>query len=116
MREQGSAIIVHSALMHGRAQKSGGGGKPRYFIDSSYCQVHDLDQEFGHFLGRLLKTNCFGSLSVHAFSRTMTTQSGSGRVATTATRLAQSLGLERGSMIIFGTRRRRTPPGSTREI
>ena len=34
----GSAVIVHSALMHGRDDKPGGEGKPRYFIDSSYCQ------------------------------------------------------------------------------
>ena len=34
----GSAIIVHSALFHARRAKPGGEGKPRYFIDVSYCQ------------------------------------------------------------------------------
>lgn len=34
----GSAIIVHSALWHARRSKPGGAGRPRYFIDVSYCQ------------------------------------------------------------------------------
>ena len=34
----GSAIIVHSALWHGRRPKPGGEKRPRYFIDVSYCQ------------------------------------------------------------------------------
>ena len=35
----GSAVIVHSALLHGRrAQPGGDPNKPRYFIDISYCQ------------------------------------------------------------------------------
>jgi hypothetical protein len=35
----GTAIIVHSALQHARRPKPGGEGRPRYFIDSSYCQA-----------------------------------------------------------------------------
>jgi ectoine hydroxylase-related dioxygenase (phytanoyl-CoA dioxygenase family) len=35
----GSMIIVHSALLHARRAKPGGQGKPRYFIDASYCQA-----------------------------------------------------------------------------
>ena len=35
----GSAVIVHSALLHGRRALPGGDdAKPRYFIDVSYCQ------------------------------------------------------------------------------
>jgi hypothetical protein len=35
----GSAVIVHSALLHGRRAKPGGDpAKPRYFMDVSYCQ------------------------------------------------------------------------------
>ena len=34
----GSAVIVHSALWHARRPKPGGEGRPRYFIDISYCQ------------------------------------------------------------------------------
>lgn len=34
----GSMVIVHSAVLHARRAKSGGDRKPRYFIDSSYCQ------------------------------------------------------------------------------
>ena len=34
----GSMVIVHSAVLHARRAKSGGENKPRYFIDSSYCQ------------------------------------------------------------------------------
>ena len=35
----GSAVIVHSALLHGRrAQPGGDPDKPRYFVDISYCQ------------------------------------------------------------------------------
>ncbi|MBA2481727.1 MAG: phytanoyl-CoA dioxygenase [Planctomycetes bacterium] len=35
----GSAVIVNSALLHARRAKPGGTGKPRYFVDSSYCQA-----------------------------------------------------------------------------
>ncbi len=35
----GSAVIVHSALLHARRAKPGGEGKARYFIDCSYCQA-----------------------------------------------------------------------------
>lgn len=36
----GSMVIVHSAVLHARAPKPGGDmAKPRYFIDSSYCQA-----------------------------------------------------------------------------
>jgi hypothetical protein len=37
----GSAVIAHSALMHGRRQKPGGADSfesARYFVDVSYCQ------------------------------------------------------------------------------
>ncbi|MDA0711350.1 MAG: phytanoyl-CoA dioxygenase family protein [bacterium] len=34
----GSAVIVHSALQHARRARPGGENRPRYFIDSSYCQ------------------------------------------------------------------------------
>jgi hypothetical protein len=33
----GSAIVIHSAVLHGRRKKPGGEGRPRYFIDISYC-------------------------------------------------------------------------------
>ena len=35
----GSAVVVHSALMHGRRGKPGGSGYCRYFTDVSYCQA-----------------------------------------------------------------------------
>jgi hypothetical protein len=35
----GSAVIVHSAVLHARRPKPGGEGRPRYFIDASYCQA-----------------------------------------------------------------------------
>eukprot|EP01052_Picozoa_sp_SAG31_P017273 SAG31_NODE_1174_length_9538_cov_3.152453_14_plen_183_part_00 len=35
---RGSAVICHSALVHGRRAKPGGDGHPRYFVDISYCQ------------------------------------------------------------------------------
>lgn len=35
----GSAVIVHSAMQHARRAKPGGEGRPRYFIDTSYCQA-----------------------------------------------------------------------------
>jgi hypothetical protein len=34
----GTAIIVHSAVLHARRAKPGGADRPRYFIDTSYCQ------------------------------------------------------------------------------
>ena len=37
--EPGSAVIVHSACLHARRPKPGGEGRPRYFLDSSYCQA-----------------------------------------------------------------------------
>ena len=39
---EGSAVIVHSGLLHGRRSKSGGESQPRYFTDVSYCQ-HSFD-------------------------------------------------------------------------
>lgn len=47
-------------LPAGRAQKPGGDGKPRYFIDSSYCQPYDSpDRKWpggdnGHSIGKRL--------------------------------------------------------------
>jgi hypothetical protein len=43
----------------GRAQKPGGEGKPRYFIDTSYCQPYDGDRKWpggdnGHTIGQRL--------------------------------------------------------------
>ena len=35
----GTAVIVHSALLHARRAKPGGEGHPRYFVDCSYCQA-----------------------------------------------------------------------------
>jgi hypothetical protein len=35
----GTAVIVHSALLHARRAKPGGEGRPRYFADCSYCQA-----------------------------------------------------------------------------
>ena len=43
----GSAVIVHSALWHGRRPKPGGEGRPRYFIDISYCQHGVLWPDYG---------------------------------------------------------------------
>ncbi|HYE04183.1 MAG TPA: phytanoyl-CoA dioxygenase family protein [Planctomycetota bacterium] len=43
----GTAIIVHSAMMHARRAKPGGVGRPRYFIDSSYCQAGVQWPSFG---------------------------------------------------------------------
>ncbi len=34
----GTAVIVHSALLHARRPKPGDEGRARYFIDASYCQ------------------------------------------------------------------------------
>jgi hypothetical protein len=34
----GSTVILHSAMFHARRPSSEGPGKPRYMIDSSYCQ------------------------------------------------------------------------------
>ena len=34
----GSTVLLHSALFHARRPSSAGPGKPRYMIDSSYCQ------------------------------------------------------------------------------
>lgn len=35
----GSAVMVHSALLHNRRAKPGGDTHPRYFTDVSYCQA-----------------------------------------------------------------------------
>jgi len=43
----GSAVIVHSALWHARRPKPGGEGRPRYFIDISYCQDGVLWPSYG---------------------------------------------------------------------
>jgi len=43
----GSAVIVHSAVWHARRQKPGGEGKPRYFIDTSYCQAGTTWPSYG---------------------------------------------------------------------
>jgi hypothetical protein len=34
----GTMILVHSALWHARRPQPGGEGRPRYFLDISYCQ------------------------------------------------------------------------------
>ncbi len=36
---KGSTVVVHSALFHTRRARPGGIGKPRYFVDASYCQA-----------------------------------------------------------------------------
>ena len=38
----GTAVICHSGLVHGRRQKPGGEDHPRYFVDVSYCQPGDF--------------------------------------------------------------------------
>jgi hypothetical protein len=35
---RGTAVICHSALVHGRRRRPGGEGRHRYFVDISYCQ------------------------------------------------------------------------------
>ncbi|WP_326798229.1 phytanoyl-CoA dioxygenase family protein [Streptomyces sp. NBC_01808] len=35
----GSTVLVHSALFHARRAKPRRAGRPRYFVDASYCQV-----------------------------------------------------------------------------
>jgi hypothetical protein len=35
----GSAVVIHSAVLHARRAKPGGEGRPRYLIDISYCQA-----------------------------------------------------------------------------
>jgi hypothetical protein len=35
---EGSAVVLHSALFHARRARPGGEGRPRYFVDCSYCQ------------------------------------------------------------------------------
>ncbi len=39
----GSAVVVHSALLHARRAKPGGADNPRYFTDVSYCQEGPSD-------------------------------------------------------------------------
>lgn len=34
----GTMVVVHSAVLHARRAQPGGADRPRYFIDSSYCQ------------------------------------------------------------------------------
>jgi hypothetical protein len=50
----GTAVIVHSALLHARRAKPGGEGRPRYFIDSSYCQAGVLWPAYPHGYRRML--------------------------------------------------------------
>ena len=38
----GSALLVHSAMIHARRHKPGGQHYRRYFIDTSYCQAGTL--------------------------------------------------------------------------
>lgn len=33
----GTVVLMHSAIFHGRRPKPGGDGRPRYFLDASYC-------------------------------------------------------------------------------
>jgi hypothetical protein len=33
----GTVVLIHSAIFHGRRPKPGGEGRPRYFLDVSYC-------------------------------------------------------------------------------
>lgn len=35
----GSTVLLHSALFHARRPRALTSGKPRYFVDASYCQV-----------------------------------------------------------------------------
>lgn len=35
----GTMIVAHSGVLHARRAKPGGEGSPRYFIDTSYCEV-----------------------------------------------------------------------------
>lgn len=35
----GSTVVLHSALFHARRAPAGGCGRPRYFVDASYCQT-----------------------------------------------------------------------------
>lgn len=48
----GSAVICHSAMVHGRRAKPGGENHPRYFVDVSYCQPGEnlwpASGNFGH--------------------------------------------------------------------
>lgn len=37
----GSAVVCHSALVHGRRKQPGGEDKPRYFLDISYCREYN---------------------------------------------------------------------------
>ncbi|GAA2688161.1 phytanoyl-CoA dioxygenase family protein [Streptomyces lunalinharesii] len=38
----GSTVVLHSALFHARRPRSDVSGKPRYFVDASYCEVGRL--------------------------------------------------------------------------
>jgi hypothetical protein len=38
----GSTVVLHSALFHARRAKPDNQGRPRYFVDASYCQVGTL--------------------------------------------------------------------------
>ncbi|WP_272943213.1 phytanoyl-CoA dioxygenase family protein [Streptomyces xiaopingdaonensis] len=38
----GSTVLLHSALFHTRRTKPGQTGRPRYFVDASYCQTGTL--------------------------------------------------------------------------
>ncbi|WP_433607160.1 phytanoyl-CoA dioxygenase family protein [Dactylosporangium sp. CA-139114] len=35
----GSTVVLHSGLFHARRRRPGVPGQPRYFVDTSYCQV-----------------------------------------------------------------------------
>jgi hypothetical protein len=36
---RGSTVVAHSAVFHARRPKSDAAGRPRYFVDASYCQA-----------------------------------------------------------------------------
>ncbi|MET9480894.1 phytanoyl-CoA dioxygenase family protein [Streptomyces sp. NPDC006638] len=38
----GSTVVLHSALFHARRPRPDSPGKPRYFVDASYCQTGTL--------------------------------------------------------------------------
>lgn len=38
----GSTVLLHSALFHARRAKPQNAGRPRYFVDASYCQTGTL--------------------------------------------------------------------------
>ncbi|MFF1381836.1 phytanoyl-CoA dioxygenase family protein [Streptomyces sp. NPDC058308] len=52
----GSTVLLHSALFHARRPQPGGTGKPRYFVDASYCSANTMwppvKPYWRHMLGR----------------------------------------------------------------